>query len=104
MTQKLISTNPSRNYEAIGAISVSSINEIRAAVSAAHRAKLQWQALGVEGRASLLRQVIGRFRKRSEEMASLIAQEMGMPIREARDDVVFALKYLETYIEQLRLC
>jgi succinate-semialdehyde dehydrogenase/glutarate-semialdehyde dehydrogenase len=100
MNQQLISTNPSRGYETIGSVGVSSLKDIRSAVAAAHRAKAQWKEMGVEARAKLLRRVISKFSTRSEEMATLIAQEMGMPIREARDDVGFALNYLEAYCDQ----
>lgn len=100
MPQELVSTNPSRNYEELGSVEVSSTHDIQAAVAAARTAQSSWQGLGVTGRAALLRQVGAKFREQAEDIAALIAQEMGMPIREARDDVAFAFDYLDAYIEQ----
>jgi succinylglutamic semialdehyde dehydrogenase len=54
------------------------------AVAAARKAQPQWDALGVEGRAPYLAKLRMLLVEREEEIGSLIAREMGKPLREGR--------------------
>ena len=47
---KLISTNPSKAYEKIGEVEISSDVEIEAKVKQANSAKLSWKEFGVKKR------------------------------------------------------
>lgn len=59
MTQKmLISTNPSRGYEVLGEVEVSSEEDVAAKVAAARVAQKDWAALGVEGRIEKMKNFI----------------------------------------------
>lgn len=95
----LVSTNPSRNYEPIGEVEVSSLKEVEDKVLKSSSAAKGWRKLGVSGRVNLLKKVGQGFEKDRERLAKLIAQEMGMPIKEARDDMEEGLEYLSSYLD-----
>lgn len=96
---KIISTNPSRNYEAIGEIESTSESEIINKVAQARRAMEGWRNLGLEGRVALLRGLVSKILERKEELAALATSEMGMPIASSRSDVDEAIKYFTWYLD-----
>lgn len=96
---KLISINPS-NYQPIGEVEISTPEDIKAKVTAAHKAKNAWRKLGVTGRIELLRKVSAKFAENKEKLAKLQAEEMGMPIKEGADDIDFSLEYLNSYLDK----
>lgn len=95
----LVSTNPSRNYEPIGEVEISTLKEVESKVAQAHKAKKDWRELGINGRIGLLRKAGQRFEKDKEQLAKLIAQEMGMPIKDARYDMDEGSKYVNSYLD-----
>lgn len=96
---KLISLNPSRNYQAIGEAEISTAEEVAAKVALAHNAKQSWQSLGVEGRAELLRKVGRRFADNRERFVKLETEEMGMAIKEAQMDFNMTLGFWNSYLD-----
>ncbi|MBU0648876.1 aldehyde dehydrogenase family protein [Patescibacteria group bacterium] len=84
---RLISTNPSKNYEILGEVNISSDNEIREKVALANKAKVFWKELGIKKRIELLKPICEEFRTRSDEIAELITREMGKPIIESIEEV-----------------
>jgi succinate-semialdehyde dehydrogenase/glutarate-semialdehyde dehydrogenase len=97
---KLTSTNPSKNYQSIGEVEVSTPDDVRAAVAMAHGAKKAWRDLGVAGRVELLRKVSAKFAENKERLSELEAEEMGMPVKEAYEDTDFGLDYLNSYLDK----
>jgi succinate-semialdehyde dehydrogenase/glutarate-semialdehyde dehydrogenase len=97
---KLSSTNPSRAYELIGEVEISTHGDVKAAVSKAHAAKLAWRELGVKGRVELLRKVAALFVVAKDKIGRLEAQEMGMPLKEVFDDFDSSLEYFNTYLDK----
>lgn len=95
---KLISINPS-NYQEIGSVEVSTVEEIAAKVAAAHKAKQAWRELGVKGRVELLRKVSQKFAENKDRFARLETQEMGMPLKEVFDDFDFGMEYFNSYLD-----
>jgi len=81
---KLVSTNPARNYEVLGAVDISSDKEIHAKVSAAHAAKLAWKEIEVKQRIEFLKPIYEDFKNRVEELALLETRETGRAITESR--------------------
>ncbi|MBI3559603.1 aldehyde dehydrogenase family protein, partial [Candidatus Gottesmanbacteria bacterium] len=79
---KLISTNPAKNYEVLGAVDVSTEKEIKEKVARARAATAEWKALGVTKRIALLRPLYDEFLKRKEEIAISVTREIGKPITE----------------------
>ena len=49
-SMKIKSTNPSKNYQPLGEVECSTLQEVQEKVAAAHKAKKAWHELGLEGR------------------------------------------------------
>jgi acyl-CoA reductase-like NAD-dependent aldehyde dehydrogenase len=96
---QLISTNPSKNYEKIGEVEVSTAEEVRAKVAAGHQAKGMWRDLGVAGRVELLRKVGERLKQNADRITQLEAAEMGMCLKETREDIELGLEYWNYYLD-----
>jgi succinate-semialdehyde dehydrogenase/glutarate-semialdehyde dehydrogenase len=97
MAKKLISTNPSRNFEKLGEVTVSSKDEINKKVRMAHESKLLWKEMGVSKRIEILKHVYDECVKRKDEIALLTTREMGMPIKES--GIEWDLNYFKHFLE-----
>lgn len=102
LTTNLVSTNPSKNYESLGEVPFSTLEEVQKKVAEAHEAKTIWRDLGLEGRISLLRIILNHFDQDKEELAQLLSKEMGKPIKEARDEIDYGLKYFRSYLDHAK--
>jgi acyl-CoA reductase-like NAD-dependent aldehyde dehydrogenase len=85
----IISTNPSKNYEPIGSVEVTSDSDITLLVEQSRSAQKNWGYMSVADRVSLLRGVYDGFVTSKETLAHSVAGEMGMPIILARDEVQY---------------
>lgn len=94
---KLVSTNPSRNYEPIGSVRVSTTKEIRDAVASARAAGRAWKEIGLDARIKHVRMLAKVFKARKKELSLLIAREMGLPIRQAGEDIDDGVQFLTWY-------
>jgi acyl-CoA reductase-like NAD-dependent aldehyde dehydrogenase len=94
---KMISTNPSRNYEVLGEVEMSTRQDIVGAVTKAHTAQPAWAALTLEERCKAVRSFASVVKEHADELARIIAQEIGQPLAGAQDDVAQGLNDLETY-------
>ncbi len=96
---KVISRNPSRNYEVIGEVDFSTELEIKEKVSNSRKAFKSWKEIGIKKRVELLRKVQQAILARKEEIGVLTSKEMGMPISRSIPDVEDALlNYMEWYL------
>jgi succinate-semialdehyde dehydrogenase/glutarate-semialdehyde dehydrogenase len=96
----LTSTNPSKNYEVIGEVPVSSSRDIAEAVSKARKALPTWKNLSIANRVAALRKVQASILSKKEELAQMVSKEMGMPITYSRSDVEDAVNgYMEWYLQ-----
>lgn len=96
--KKLISTNPAKNYEVLGSVSISSSKEIKEKVANARLATAGWKALGVAKRIALLRPLYQQFLKRKKEIALLVTREIGKPITEAKSDLDWDDGYFQDFL------
>lgn len=96
---KLISTNPSRNYEKIAEVEISTEAGVHSAVAKAKLAQPQWTALTVKERCKILSSFINISERRAEEIAKLIALETGRPVNNSRGNVSGGIKFFRSYIE-----
>lgn len=97
---KIISTNPSKNYEIIGEVEVSSEQEITQKVQKARKTTEFWGGLTINERYVYLDKVYQKLNGRREEMGKLIATEMGMPISVIDVmEVGSGLDYFKWYLE-----
>jgi succinate-semialdehyde dehydrogenase/glutarate-semialdehyde dehydrogenase len=76
VTDKTIKTRP--------AFSVADTSVI---IDAAHTAWLHWRDMGMSARAACLHAVASRLRAQTQDLAELITQEMGKPIKAARSEI-----------------
>ena len=85
----LKSFNPA-TQEVIGEVQVTPHVGIPSIVNRARAAQSRWNALGLEGRAELLKKSEFIFKERTQQHGELITTEMGKPIKEA----LFEAKFL----------
>jgi len=98
--QKIVSLNPGNNYEIVGEITVSSNDEINAKVAMARKAQPTWATLAIKKRIELLENLYNAFVQRKHDIASLAAQEMGMPISVSKAiDIEAGLQYMRGYLD-----
>ena len=96
---KLISTNPAKNYEVVGEVTISTPQEIQKKVQQANQVKKAWKELGVKKRAELLGPICEEFKQRKDEIARLIVQETGKTIRNARLEVAGYCEEFEWFMQ-----
>ena len=96
---KIVSKNPSKNFQENGFIESSSSDEISEKVNLAHQTKNKWANLEIKERIDSLKRVISTFEQKKDELALLISKEMGMPISQAFDDVNMGVSYFQWYFE-----
>ncbi len=83
-------TNPSQRTDVVARVPVADASEVSEAVAAAAAAFPAWRALPGPARAERLQQWGTVIAARAEELAQLIAREVGKPIGEARGEVARA--------------
>ena len=71
--------------------------QIAEAVAAADGVYREWRELSVQDRAAVVQRAADIFRERRDELAGLIAVEMGKSIAESLDEVDFATDIIEYY-------
>ncbi len=72
---------------AVGAVDVTPAEQVPAAVARARKAAPAWAALGIAGRAALLRPLAAAIGARTDELARLLTREMGKPVRDAAGEI-----------------
>jgi succinate-semialdehyde dehydrogenase/glutarate-semialdehyde dehydrogenase len=74
----------------------------RAAVDAAHTAFATWRETTAKTRSGLLRAWFNSVMAHQEDLARLIAWEMGKPLAEGRSEVAYGAAYLEWFAEAIK--
>jgi aldehyde dehydrogenase (NAD+) len=69
--------------EVMGRVPAGGAKDVAAAVAAARGALISWSALAPAARADYLEKISAGLKSRSDELAKLIAQEVGMPLKMA---------------------
>lgn len=93
------STNPSRNYSLIDTIESTPIESLPTIVTSARNAQKSWAKLEVSLRVQMLETVYQAFDQAREPLAVSLTTEMGMPIRQARDEVQYGMMYFRWYLD-----
>jgi succinylglutamic semialdehyde dehydrogenase len=81
---ELVSVSPADPRDELGRFPVAGAAEVDAAVGRARRAFPAWRDAGLEARAALLRRFAALAREGEEELARLIAREVGKALWDAR--------------------
>lgn len=71
--------------------------EVEACLERAHRGYLAWRRTDIGERAALLRRIADVYRERSDELALLMASEMGKPVAQARGEIALSASIYEYY-------
>jgi len=80
-TKETIDVHNAGTGEVMGKVPAGGEKDIQAAVAAARAALEGWSQTAVEKRAEYLEKISAGLKARAEELAKLIAQEVGMPIK-----------------------
>lgn len=96
---KLISTNPAKNYQPIGSVAISSLQEIKNKVSQARLAQPAWQNLGIKKRVGYLAKAMNLFKQNQATIAQLITKEVGTAISACRDEVAWDFDYWQWWLD-----
>lgn len=99
-SEKIISVNPSKNYEIIAETSVSTTAHIDEKVAQAHKVQQYWALLDLTKRIEILEEIYNEFVKRKDEIGRLTTLEMGMPASVRNDiDIDAGLHYMRGYLD-----
>ena len=97
--ETLKSYNPATG-EVVGEVPVTPASDIPSVVARARAAQPAWEALGLEGRAELLRKTGEIFAERAEAHGELMTKEMGKPLKEGIGEAK-SLAYLDHELSEI---
>jgi len=89
--------DPSDHGRVVAEVCAANPDDARRAVTTARAALAAWQAVGVHGRATILRAAAAIMRTRRFDLAACQVFEVGKPWREADADVAEAIDFCEFY-------
>ena len=88
--------------ESLGALPLASAADLEEALAATGAGFAVWRATDVEARGAILRKAAALLRERSEAIATLLTQEQGKPLAEARGEVASSAALFEFYAEEAK--
>ncbi len=94
-------TNPATG-ELLAEVSDASVDDVRAAIAAANAAFPAWSKCTAYQRAEVLFEAHRRMLERSEQLAKLMSEEQGKPIRAAGIEVKYAADFLIWFAEEAK--
>lgn len=94
-------TNPATN-ELIDTVPNASLEDVNAAVEAAHEAQKEWAKVSIHDRGELLKKFVSLVEKNAEELATTLCKETGKPITEAKAEIANARIFVDGYVEMSR--
>ena len=94
-TKSLESINPATG-EVAGSVPVTSVEEISSMVAKARAAQTAWNALGLEGRLTLMRPIADRLGEEAARVGKLITAEMGKSTPEAQGEAKYGASSFAT--------
>lgn len=98
--EKMIVQNPGDDYKIIAEIAASTSDEIDHKVKLAHQAFEIWSAKNIQERTQILQNLLFNFAERKDDIAKIIATEMGMPISVTmKIDIEVGLQYFQGYLD-----
>jgi succinate-semialdehyde dehydrogenase/glutarate-semialdehyde dehydrogenase len=92
-------TNPATGEE-VGTVPDLSVEEVRLAVEAAHKAFPAWAAKTAKERAEILRRWFEMIMEAQEELAEIMTAEQGKPLAESRGEVAYGASFIEWFAEE----
>ncbi|TLM81963.1 NAD-dependent succinate-semialdehyde dehydrogenase [Pseudarthrobacter sp. NamE2] len=83
--------------EVVRTFEAASVEDIQQALASAETTYRQWSDRSIQDRAAVVRRVAELFTERKEELARIIAGEMGKPLSEGIEEVEFAAAIIDYY-------
>ncbi|MFT4219313.1 MAG: NAD-dependent succinate-semialdehyde dehydrogenase [Microbacterium sp.] len=71
--------------------------EVENALARSHSAYLEWRERSIQDRAAIVHRVAELFEERRDELATIMATEMGKPVQEGLDEADFAAAIIDYY-------
>lgn len=97
---KIVSLNPSKNFEIIGEVAISSYKEIDDKVLLARKAFKEWAGLEIETRNEYLEKLYKAFENNKEALTTIAAREMGFSVStNSIYDFDAGLRYFRGYLD-----
>ena len=93
--------NPATGEE-IAHVAAVSIRQAEDAIDAAHRAQPAWAAKTGKERAAILRTLYDLMIAHGDDLALILTSEMGKPLSEAKDEVLYGASYVEWFAEEAK--
>jgi len=93
------SLNPAKNFEVVGEVPMSTVEEVHAKVMAARKAFPIWKAMPLSQRLEILGKLRDQFISNRQKLAELMTAEMGMPITQTLFTVDRAVSYMNWSLE-----
>jgi succinate-semialdehyde dehydrogenase/glutarate-semialdehyde dehydrogenase len=84
----------------VGTVPDLSVEEVRLAVEAAHKAFPAWAAKTAKERAEILRRWFEMIMEAQEELAEIMTAEQGKPLAESRGEVAYGASFIEWFAEE----
>jgi acyl-CoA reductase-like NAD-dependent aldehyde dehydrogenase len=94
--------NPARTTETVGRVATADAGETRRAIEAASRAFPAWSSLGLDEREARLMRAAEALRARDDELAQLLARELGKVLPDCKGELAFANAFLKHSIDATR--
>ena len=88
---KLVSINPS-NGKSVGSVKIATKAEVEAVVEKARKGFLAWREVPLEKRKKIMIKFASLLKKNSKQLARMVTDEMGKPIKEATDEVAWTVE------------
>jgi succinylglutamic semialdehyde dehydrogenase len=99
VSEWLSSVSPADPADEIGRFAISDVPEVDAAVTRARRAFPAWRDAGLPARARILRRFRDLVREGAEELARLIAREMGKALWDARAEAALVASKVDLTLD-----
>ncbi|MBI3384845.1 aldehyde dehydrogenase [Candidatus Gottesmanbacteria bacterium] len=84
---KLISTNPAKNYEVVGSVDISTLSEIKQKVEEAQKTKTLWKELGITKRLEYVWQIYEKLIEKKKDLINTIIKETGKSLKDAESEL-----------------
>jgi len=104
MSLSITSTNPAQNFEIVGEVPMSSLDDVHQKVMAAKAAFPAWRGMGLGKRIVYLSNLRDQFVANKQKLAELMTAEMGMPITQTVFTVERAVLYMTWSIDNAANC
>jgi len=98
--EELVSRSPADPSDEVGRFAVAGESEIEAAVARARRAFPAWRDAGLEARTRVLRRFAEAARAAADEIARLVAREVGKALWDARSEAALLAPKVEVTLDE----